>query len=141
MFKVKSKLKVMARIERFEDLEIWKEAVAIGVDIYSITSRGKLEKDYSSKDQLRRAAISVSNNIAEGFEYNNNNVFMRFLGYAKGSAGELRSNLFVLKEAGMVPQDDYERLHNKLIAASKNIKGFINYLDDYESKKKNNKQE
>ena len=130
----------MARIERFEDLEIWKEAVAIGVDIYSITSAGKLEKDYSSKDQLRRAAISVSNNIAEGFEYNNNNVFMRFLGYAKGSAGELRSNLFVLKEAGIVPQDDYERLHNKLITASKNIKGFINYLDDYESKKKNNKQ-
>ena len=100
----------MARIERFEDLEIWKEAVSIGVDIYSISSRGKLEKDFSSKDQLRRAAISVSNNIAEGFEYNNNNVFMRFLGYAKGSAGELRSNLFVLKEAGIVPQDDYERL-------------------------------
>ena len=130
----------MARIERFEDLEIWKEAVSIGVDIYSISSRGKLEKDFSSKDQLRRAAISVYNNIAEGFEYNNNNVFMRFLGYAKGSAGELRSNLFVLKEAGIVPQDDYERLHNKLITASKNIKGFINYLDDYESKKKNNKK-
>jgi four helix bundle protein len=128
----------MARIERFEDLEIWKEAVAIGLDIYGITSRGKLERDYSSKDQLRRAAISVPNNIAEGFEYNNNNVFMRFLGYAKGSAGELRSNLFVLKEAGIVPQDDYERLHNKLITASKSIKGFINYLDDYESKKKNN---
>ena len=130
----------MARIERFEDLEIWKEAFSIGVDIHSISSRGKLEKDLSSKDQLRRAAISVSNNIAEGFEYNNNNVFMRFLGYAKGSAGELRSNLFVLKEAGIVPQDDYERLHNKLITASKNIKGFINYLDDYESKKKNNKK-
>jgi four helix bundle protein len=109
----------MARIERFEDLEIWKEAVAIGLDIYGITSRGKLERDYSSKDQLRRAAISVPNNIAEGFEYNSNNVFMRFLGYAKGSAGELRSNLFVLKEAGIVPQDDYERLHNKLITASK----------------------
>lgn len=134
MFKVKSKLKVMARIERFEDLEIWREAVAIGVDIYSITSRGKLEKDYSSKDQLRRAAISVSKNIAEGFN-NNNKVFMRFLGYAKGSAGELRSNLFVLKEAGMVLQHDYERLHNKLITASKNIKGFINYLDDYEIQK------
>ena len=130
----------MARIERFEDLEIWKEAVAIGVDIYSITSTGKLEKDYSSKDQLRRAGLSVSNNIAEGFEYNNNNVFMRFLGYAKGSAGELRSNLFVLKEAGMVSIGDYDRLHEKLITASKNIKGFINYLDDYESKKKNNKK-
>jgi four helix bundle protein len=119
----------MAKIERFEELEIWKEAVAIGIDIYTITSKGKLEKDYSSKDQLRRAAISISNNIAEGFEYNNNNVFVRFLGYAKGSAGELRSNLFVLKEAGVVSKEDYEG------TASKNIKGFIKYLTDYESKK------
>jgi four helix bundle protein len=125
----------MAKIERFEDLEIWKEAVAIGIDIYTITSKGKLEKDYSSKDQLRRAAISISNNIAEGFEYNNNNVFVRFLGYAKGSAGELRSNLFVLKEAGVVSKEDYEGLHDKLVTASKNIKGFIKYLTDYESKK------
>jgi four helix bundle protein len=111
----------MAKIERFEDLEIWKEAVAIGIDIYTITSKGKLEKDYSSKDQLRRAAISISNNIAEGFEYNNNNVFVRFLGYAKGSAGELRSNLFVLKEAGLVSKEDYKGLHDKLVTASKNI--------------------
>ncbi|HEY9048573.1 MAG TPA: four helix bundle protein [Ohtaekwangia sp.] len=125
----------MARIERFEDLDIWKEAVAIGVDIYGLTSQGKLEKDYSSKDQLRRAAISVSNNIAEGFEYNNNKVFMKFLGYAKGSAGELRSNLFVLKEAGMVNTEDHDRLAIKLLEASKNIKGFIKYLNDYESKR------
>jgi four helix bundle protein len=104
----------MAKIERFEDLEIWKEAVAIGIDIYTITSKGKLEKDYSSKDQLRRAAISISNNIAEGFEYNNNIVFVRFLGYPKGSAGELRSNLFVLKEAGVVSKEDYKGLHDKI---------------------------
>jgi four helix bundle protein len=83
----------MARIEWFEDLEIWKEAVAIGVDIYNLTSKGKLQNDFSIRDQLRRAAISISNNIAEGFEYNNNKVFIKFLGYAKASAGELRSNL------------------------------------------------
>lgn len=73
----------MAKIERFEDLEIWKEVVAIGVDIYSITSAGKLEKDYSSKDQLIWA--------------------------------------------GMVPENDFDRLHEKRITASKNIKGFIKY--------------
>jgi four helix bundle protein len=60
------------KIERFEDLDIWNEAVDIGVEIYKLTSSSKLEKDYSSKDQLRRAAISISNNIAEGFEYNSN---------------------------------------------------------------------
>jgi four helix bundle protein len=89
----------MARIEKFEDLAVWKEAVAIGVDIYELTSHGKLEKDFGSRDQLRRSAISISNNIAEGFEYNNNKMFIKFLGYAKALAGELRSNLFVLNEA------------------------------------------
>jgi four helix bundle protein len=59
------------------------EAVVIGVEIYKMTSAGKLEKDYSAKDQLRRAAISVSNNIAEGFEYNNNKSFIRFLDMRK----------------------------------------------------------
>ena len=77
---------------------------AIGVEVYNLTSKGKLEKDFSVKDQLRRAAISISNNIAEGFEYNNNKVFIKFLGYAKASAGELRSNLFVLKEAQVVAE-------------------------------------
>ena len=126
----------MAKIERFEDLEIWKEAVAVGVDTYNLTSQGKLKNDYSSKDQLRRAAISISNNIAEGFEYNNNKSFVRFLGFAKGSAGELRSNLYVLKEAEVILIEDYESMHRKLVALSKSIGGFIRYLKDFESKKK-----
>lgn len=127
----------MSKIERFEDLPIWREAVAIGVDIYGLTSKGKLEKDFSSKDQLRRAAISISNNIAEGFEYNNSGSFTRFLAYAKGSAGELRSNLYVLKEADVLSGEDYERLAIKLTSMSKSIKGFINYLRNF---KKNNTQ-
>ena len=126
----------MPKIERFEDLEIWKEAVDIGVSIYNLTSVGKLERDYSSKDQLRRAAISISNNIAEGFEYNNNKNFVKFLGFAKGSAGELRSNLFVLKEARVLLTEDYERMHDKLLSLSKGIGGFMKYLKDFESKKK-----
>ena len=126
----------MAKIERFEDLDLWKEAIVIGVEIYKLTSVGKLEKDYSSKDQLRRAAISISNNIAEGFEYNNNKSFIKFLGYSKGSAGELRSNLFVLKEAQAISNDDYKSLETKLLSISKNIGGFIKYLKDFEKKKK-----
>ena len=125
----------MAKIERFEDLEVWKEAVSIGVQIYNLTSSGNLAKDFAIKDQLRRAAISISNNIAEGFEYNNNKVFVKFLGYAKGSAGELRSNLFVLREAKILSTEVCERLQLKLIAASKNISGFMKYLKEFESKK------
>jgi four helix bundle protein len=125
----------MATILRFEDLEIWKEAVKIGVEIYRLTFRDKLERDFSSKDQLRRAAISISNNIAEGFEYNNNKVFCKFLTYAKASAGALRSILFVLKEAQLVNEIDNNRLQERLINASKNISGFMKYLKDFEAKK------
>jgi four helix bundle protein len=128
----------MAKIKKFEDMDIWKEAGSIGVDIYNLTSKGKLETDYSSKGQLRRAAISISNNIAEGFEYNNNKVFAKFLSYAKASAGELRSNLFVLKEAHVVDESDHEYLQSKLTSASKNISGLIKYLRSFESKKLNN---
>ena len=60
----------MAKIERFEDLDLWKDAVKMGVSIYKVTEEGKMAKDFGARDQLRRAAISVSNNIAEGFEYN-----------------------------------------------------------------------
>jgi len=126
----------MAKIERFEDLDLWNEAIVIGVEIYKLTSVGKLEKDYSSKDQLRRAAISISNNIAEGFEYNNNKSFIKFLKYSKGSAGELRSNLFVLKEASVISNGEYEGLETKLLTISKNIGGFIKYLNEFENKKK-----
>lgn len=125
----------MAKIERFEDLEIWKDAVSVGVQTYQLTCRGKLEKDFSSKDQLRRAAISISNNIAEGFEYNNNKSFVRFLGFAKGSAGELRSNLFVLKEAEMILEEYYIMMKTKLTELSKSISGFIKYLKNFESQK------
>lgn len=114
----------MPKIEKFEDLDLWKEAVGIAVEIYKLTSDGKLEKDYSAKDQRRRAAVSISNNIAEGFEYNNNKSFTKFLKYSKGSAGELRSNLFVLKEADVISRDDYESLEIKLVSISKNIGGF-----------------
>lgn len=125
----------MAKIESFEDLEIWKEAVKIAVKVYAITSEGKLEKDFRAKDQLRAASISISNNIAEGFEYNSNKNFLRFLLYAKGSAGELRSELFVLKEAGMISYGIFQELHDDVRKLSRNIQGFRKYLKDYESKK------
>ena len=126
----------MAKIEAFEDMDIWKEAVKIAVKIYKITSDGKMEKDFRAKDQLRAAAISISNNIAEGFEYNNNKTFLRFLLYAKGSAGELRSELFVLKEAGMIDSDGFQELHDDVKRLSRNIQGFRKYLREFESKRK-----
>ena len=124
----------MAKIERFEDLELWKEAVKMGVSIYKITEEGKMARDFSARDQLRRAAISVSNNIAEGFEYNNNKTFVRFLMYAKGSAGELRSQLFVLKEAGIIEEGKFHPLWEHVLKLSRNIEGFRKYLRDFDKR-------
>jgi len=127
----------MAKIERFEDLDLWKDAVKMGVLIYKITEEGKMARDFSARDQLRRAAISVSNNIAEGFEYNNNKAFVRFLMYAKGSAGELRSQLFVLKEAGVIEENKFHPLWENALKLSRSIEGFRKYLRDFEKQKHN----
>jgi four helix bundle protein len=126
----------MSKVEKFEDLNVWKDAVKIGVEIYKVTSRGTLSKDYSTKDQIRRSAVSISNNIAEGFEYNNNLSFIRFLKYSKGSAGELRSNLLILKEAELLDDDDYQRLKEQLIRVSRSIEALIRYLKNFENEKR-----
>ena len=125
----------MAKIERFEDLDLWKDAVKMGVSIYKITEEGKMARDFSARDQLRRAAISVSNNIAEGFEYNNNKAFVRFLMYAKGSAGELRSQLFVLREAGILEESKFHILWENALKLSKSIEGFRKYLREFDKRK------
>lgn len=118
----------MAKIEAFEDLNIWKEAIRIAVEIYRISDIPPLKSDFKSRDQIIGASISISNNIAEGFEYNNNKVFVKYLHYAKGSAGEVRSQLAVLVKAGRIQNEEYLKLKSDLIILSSQIKAFINYL-------------
>lgn len=112
----------------FEELVIWQKSIAIGVQIYQLSDQPPLKNDYKSIDQLIGYAVSISNNIAEGFEYNNRIQFIRFLGYAKGSAGELRSQLALLVEVGRVSQEDYLVLKEELIGLSRQIKALITYL-------------
>lgn len=126
--------KVSGKIAQFEDMELWQDAVKIAADLYKLTETGKLKNDWGMKDQLRRAASSISNNIAEGFEYNNNPDFIRFLRYAKGSAGEVRNQLYILKETGFIEPHKYDDFHNRLISLSKQIAGFKNYLTEYQKK-------
>ncbi|AGA78751.1 four helix bundle protein [Echinicola vietnamensis] len=126
----------MAKIDCFEELEVWKHAAEIGIKVYELADKPPLSKDFKSRDQFIGSAISISNNIAEGFEYNNNNDFIRFLKYAKGSAGELRSQAFVLNRAGRIVEEDYLILKDILVNISKEIKGFIKYLRAFENKKK-----
>lgn len=84
----------MATITSFEDLEIWKKAQDLAAMVYNLCEvNQKIAKDFSFKDQIKRASLSISNNIAEGFEYNNNADFHRFLRISKGSCGEVRNCL------------------------------------------------
>lgn len=79
------------RYKRFEDLPVWNTAIELAVQVYALTSRREFKSHWSLKDQIERAAVSVSNNIAEGFERGTNNELLAFLFIARGSAGEVRS--------------------------------------------------
>jgi len=116
------------KINKFEDLDIWKESINLTKEIYHITSEGQFNKDFSFKDQIRRAIISISSNIAEGFDRNNNNELIRFLIISKGSIGEARSQFFIALEIGYISQEKFNDLNKKLKNLSKKIGGFINYL-------------
>ncbi len=118
----------MATITDFEDLAIWQKAIDLADDIYNLAETGKLEKDYSTKDQLKRAVLSISNNIAEGFEYNNNADFVKFLRYAKGSCGECRSMFALFKKRGWISADEYVAYRKDFKQLAAQIGAFITYL-------------
>ncbi|WP_316806331.1 four helix bundle protein [Pedobacter agri] len=127
----------MAKIEKFEDLEIWQLAKQVGVEAYRISDSEPMKSDFGLKDQFRRAAMSMSDNVAEGFEYNNNPDFVRFLTYAKGSSGEFRNKIIILQAANKLSQNDFNFLYDKCVEFSAKTKRFIDYLTDFELKKKN----
>jgi len=126
----------MSKIERFEDLELWQIAKQIAIEAYKLSDLEPMRSDFGLKDQFRRAAMSLSDNIAEGFEYNNNPDFVRFLIYAKGSSGEFRNKIIILKETNKIGEKDYLFFYNKCIEFSSKTKRLIDYLRDFERKKK-----
>jgi four helix bundle protein len=126
----------MVKYERFEDLPVWQHAIRIGGRIYSLVESEKLAKDYRAKDQLVGSAISIANNIAEGFEYNRNRQFIRYFEIAKGSAGERRSQLFLLLSAGKLDEEIYQENYLDLVDFSSELMGFVKYPNDFEDKKK-----
>lgn len=94
----------------------------------NFVSEGNLKTDYRMKDQIRAAASSISNNIAEGFEYGNKKIFIRFLTYSKGSAGEVFNQFTILFKAEMISDEDYKNYSNKALELGRKIGGFIQYL-------------
>ena|SRR5215203_806782 len=88
------------KVECFEDLVIWQKAVDFASEIYALTDEAALRTDFGLKDQLRKAAVSISANIAEGFERRSRSEYLNFLNIAKGSSGEVRSLLEVANRVG-----------------------------------------
>jgi four helix bundle protein len=117
------------KITRFEDLKIWQIALKITKEIYEITNKKEFSKDFSLRDQIRRAIISVSSNIVEGFEKNNNNEFIRFLIIAKGSIGEVRNQLYIALAVKYIDQDEFDKLNNELIELENQVGKLISYLE------------
>lgn len=97
-------------VRRFEDLVAWQKARALAKAVYRLTSSGPFLKDYGLRDQLRRSAVSVMSNIAEGFERGGRSEFHQFLSVAKGSCAELRSQLYVSLDAEYLNCETFERL-------------------------------
>lgn len=118
----------MAKIEKFEDIIAWQKALELSTLVYKMTNKEKFSKDYGLKDQIRRASVSIVSNIAEGFERESNNQFVYFLIIAKGSAGELRSQIYIAKNQEYITKEEFEILNGKVIEVSKTIGGFVAYL-------------
>ncbi len=124
----------MARIEKFEDLEIWKLAIEIANRIYDMTSVGKFSQDYVLRDQVRRAAVSLFSNIAEGFERNGNKEFLQFLSIAKASCGEVRAQMIFACDRGYISAPELKIIADDLRSLSSQIGGFCKYLRQSELK-------
>jgi four helix bundle protein len=96
--------------QTFKELRVWQEARNLSVTVYKLTENSRFSKDYSLKDQVRRAAVSVASNIAEGYERNSDKDFIRFLLIAKGSLAELRTQLEIAKEIVYISGEAFEKL-------------------------------
>jgi four helix bundle protein len=109
----------------FEDLDVWKKACRVTVRLYSLLAGCK---DYSLKDQMLRAAVSIASNIAEGSERNSTVDFRRFIFIAKGSAAELRTQIYISSSIGIINKGDTQSLIAELVNISKMLQGLASSL-------------
>ena len=118
----------MAKAERFEDLQVWKDARELVREIYAVSKAREFCRDLEMRTQIRDAALSTMNNIAEGFERGTNKEFCQFLHYTKGSAGEVRSCLYAALDQGHVTQEDFDRVADIAILVARRTSKLITYL-------------
>lgn len=126
----------MSNIQRFEDLEAWKIAREITKEIYRLSTNEKFSRDFGLRDQIRRASVSILSNIAEGFERDGDKEFIQFLSIAKGSAGEVRAQLYVALDQQYITENEFNLVQARLTENSRVLSGLIKYLKQSEFKGK-----
>jgi four helix bundle protein len=114
------------RMKTFEEIEVYQKALNFTIEIFKMTDHSKV--NHNIKNQLERTALSVSNNIAEGFEMQSNKQLVKFLYISKGSSGECRNILKVAKEMDQINDNTFNELSAKAIEISKQLSNFIKYL-------------
>ena len=118
----------MAKIERFEDIHAWQKARELNKEIYTVTKNSNFSKDFSLKNQIRKASVSIMANIAEGYGRRSKKEFINFLNISHGSTAELQCHLYVSSDQGYITQNEFKQLYEKAEEVSKMIQGFMNYL-------------
>jgi four helix bundle protein len=116
------------KVTKVEDFEIWKESIELVVLVYNLIKNTDLKRDFVLSEQIKKSVISIPSNIAEGFERNNNNEFKHFLNIAKGSIGELRTQIYISLRLELINKPQFNKLNNKIIRLSSKISNLITYL-------------
>lgn len=125
----------MGKIEKFEDILAWQKSMSLCNEVYALTFNEKITKDFALREQIRKSAISIPSNIAEGFERGSNIQFKYFLTIAKASAGELRTQLYIAKNLNYITEKEFESILNECSNVSKLISKFVTYLKNNEKQK------
>ena len=120
----------MATFKTFEEIECWQKSRELTRKIYDVSGKTSFARDFGLKDQIRRAAVSVMSNIAEGHDRSGTGEFIQFLANAKGSAAEVRCQLYVALDQKYVNSSEFTELSELASEASRMIGGLLNYLRD-----------
>jgi four helix bundle protein len=116
------------RYQRFEEMEVWQLRRQLLNDVYAHSQKGSVARDFGFTDQIRRAGISIMNNIAEGFECKSNKEFVRYLYISKSSCGEVRSMLYLAFDLQYINEETFRKMHAQTETISKSLSGMIKYL-------------
>jgi four helix bundle protein len=118
----------LAKIKSFEELLVWQDARKLTADIYKITRNFPTIENYGLSQQIRRAAVSVMSNIAEGFERSTDKDYANFLSMARGSVAEIQNDLYIALDLKYIDKVDFNNLYSFTKKILKQLSGFIHYL-------------